>query len=164
MRLRRLEAHEASLLRELRLEALRDAPRSFRDTYSEIAVNPSSYWDELTRSVTEPGQNVALLAYEEDKPVGLVFGLIDHLQGNDGRVGGMWVDPMWRRRGIGAALLQEIARWARERGFERLKLWCVVDSGGPASFYRKLGFQVTGNQESLSAESTLRVAEMELKL
>lgn len=164
MRLRRLEAHESSLLRELRLRALRDAPRSFRDTYSEIAAKPSSYWDDLTRSVTEPGKNVMLLAYEEDKPVGLVFGLVDLVQSKDGRVGGMWVDPMWRRRGIGAALLQEVASWARERGFERLRLWCVVDSVGPGSLYRKLGFQETGNQQPLSAESTLRVAEMELLL
>ena len=164
MRLRRLEAHEASLLRELRLGALRDAPTSFRDTYAEIAVHPSSYWDRLTRSVTEPGKNVAVLAYEEDKPIGLVFGLIDPLQSKVGRVGGMWVDPMWRRRGIGAALLHEVARWARERGFERLRLWCVVDSVGPNSLYRKLGFQETGNQQPLSAESTLRVAEMELML
>jgi len=164
MRLRRLEAHEAGLLRELRLGALRDAPDSFRDTYFDIAARPSSYWVDLTRSVTEAGQNVMFLAYEEDKPVGSVFGLVDRVQSRTGGVGGMWVDPMWRRRGIGEALLQEVVNWSRERGFERLRLWCVMDAVEPGSLYRKLGFQETGNQQPLSEESTLRVAEMELLL
>jgi len=164
MHLRRLEAHESSLLRELRLRALQDAPGSFRDTYADIAAQPSPYWDTLTRSVTEPGQHVMFVAFDDDKPIGSVFGLVDLVQGKDGRVGGMWVDPVWRRRGIGAALLQEVAGWARERGFERLRLWRVVDAVGAGSLYRKLGFVETGNLRPLSGESTLQVAEMELRL
>lgn len=164
MRLRKLGPHESTLLREMRLGALQDAPSSFRDTYSDIAARPSSYWEDLTRSVTEAGQNVMFLACEEDKPVGSAFGLVDRVRSRTGGVGGMWVDPMWRRRGIGEALLQAVVKWAREREFERLRLWCVVDAVGPDSLYRKLGFQETGNQERLSAESTLRVAEMELLL
>jgi len=162
-----LEAHESSLLRELRLRALQDAPNSFRDTYVDIAARPSSYWRDLTRSVTEANQDVMFLACEEDeedRPVGSVFGLVDRVESQTGGVGGMWVDPKWRRRGIGEALLQEVVNWARERGFGRLRLWCVVDAAGPGSLYRKLGFQETGNQQPLSAESTLRVAEMELLL
>ena len=165
MRTRRLEAHESSLLRELRLGALRDAPNSFRDTYSDIAARPASYWDDFTRSVTQADRNVMFLAFEEDKPVGSVFGLVDRVQSSrTGGVGGMWVDPMWRRRGIGEALLQEVLDWARRRGFERLRLWCVADSPGPASLYRKLGFRETGNRQPLSPGSTVQVAEMMLLL
>jgi len=164
MHLRRLEAHETSLLRELRLGALRDAPGSFRDTYVDTAARPSSYWEDLTRSVTEADRNVMFLAYEEDKPVGSVFGFVDRVQSRTGGVGGMWVDPTWRRRGIGEALLKEVVDWSRERGFERLRLWCVMGAVGPGSLYRKLGFRETGNQQPLSADSTLPVAEMELRL
>ncbi|MEJ8816154.1 GNAT family N-acetyltransferase [Variovorax ureilyticus] len=164
MRLRKLEPHESSLLRELRLRALQDAPGSFRDTYSDMAARPSSYWDELTRSVTEANQNVMFLAYEGDHPVGSAFALVDRVRSRTGRAGGMWVEPQWRRRGIGEALLQEVINWARERDFERLQLWCAVDAVGPSSLYRKAGFKETGNQQPLSEESAFRVAEMELPL
>lgn len=164
MRLRRLKPHESNLLRELRLAALLDAPASFRDTYVDIAARPLSYWEELTRSVTQADQNVMFLACEEDRPVGLAFGLVDRAQDRTGRVGGVWVDPAWRRRGIGEALLLEVVDWARARGFERLRLWRVVDAVGPGSLYSKLGFEETGTQQPLSEESALSVAEMELLL
>ncbi|HEY9223433.1 MAG TPA: GNAT family N-acetyltransferase [Variovorax sp.] len=164
MSLRRLESHESSLLRELRLRALQDSPNSFRDTYSDMVARPSSYWDDFTRSVTQADQNAMFLAFEGGKPVGSAFALVDRAQIRTGRAGGIWVDPRWRRHGIGEALLLEVVNWAREREFERLKLWCVVDAIGPSSLYCKVGFKETGNQQPLSEGSPLRAAEMELPL
>ena len=164
MRVRRLEPHESNLVRELRLRALQDSPDSLRDTYADIAARPSSYWEDLTRSVTQADRNVMFLACDADQPVACVFGLVDRVRSRTGRAGGMWVDPGWRRQGIGQALLQEVIRWARERGFERLTLWCVVGAVESGSLYRKMGFRETGNQQPLSEASPLRVAEMELLL
>jgi hypothetical protein len=53
MHLRRLEPHEVGLHRELRLRALQDAPDSFGETFADVAARPSSYWEDLTRSVTD---------------------------------------------------------------------------------------------------------------
>ena len=60
-----------------------DAPESFGETAVEVEARPTSYWEDLTRSVTEPG-----------------------------RVGGMWVDPAWRRRGVGRLLYKTPVRRA----------------------------------------------------
>ena len=108
MHLRKLESHEVSLHRELRLRALQEAPASFGETFADVVVRPSSYWEDLTRSVTESGGHVMFLASEGDDVVGSTYGLLDRDQSEVGRVGGMWVDPAWRRREIGRALLQEI--------------------------------------------------------
>ncbi|MBS0343734.1 MAG: GNAT family N-acetyltransferase [Proteobacteria bacterium] len=151
-------------MRKLRLRALQDAPGSFRDTYADLVVRPSSYWEDLTRSVTQPGRNVMFLACEGDQPVGSAFGLVDHAQARTGRVGGMWVDPRWRRQGIGEGLLQEVIRWAGERDFGCLRLWCVADEVASGSLYRKVGFKETGGQQLLSEGSAICVAEMELQL
>lgn len=165
MRLRKLQPHESSLLRELRLRALQDAPDSFRDTYADAAAQPPSYWKDLARSVTEPGRNAMFLACEvDDEPIGSAFALVDRARSRTGRVGGMWVDPRWRRQGIGNALLQAVIAWARERGFERLVLWCVASAVGPGALYRKAGFRETGIQQQLSEDLPLRVVEMELPL
>mgnify|MGYP001153629181 CR=1 FL=1 len=61
MELRRLASHEVDLHRRLRLRALGDAPDSFGEAYTDVAARPIGYWEELTRSVTEPGPNVMLV-------------------------------------------------------------------------------------------------------
>src|SRR5262245_54299595 len=123
MRLRRLEPHEVSLHRELRLRALQEAPDSFGETFADVAARPLSYWEDLTRSVTESGRHVMFLAFEDNDVLGSAYGLLDRGQSEVGRVGGMWVEAAWRRGGVGRALLQHVLRWAREGGLSRLALW-----------------------------------------
>jgi GNAT superfamily N-acetyltransferase len=162
MHVRKLEHHELDLHRELRLRALRDSPDAFRDTYAEIVTRPSSYWKELTQAVTERG-DVMFIAYQEFA-LGSVYGFADRTASRMARLGGMWVDPAWRRRGIGEALLNEVVGWSRNLGHERLRLWSVVGSPGPLALYRKAGFVATGKEEPLALASTLSIAEMEMKL
>ena len=51
----------------------------------------------------------------------------------------LYVRPEHRRRGVGLALLKELARLARERGCARME-WAVLDWNKPAiDFYLKLG-------------------------
>ena len=53
----------------------------------------------------------------------------------------LFVDPAWRGRGCGRALLIHLARLAVERGCGRLE-WSVLDWNEPAiRFYRSLGAQ-----------------------
>jgi len=62
-----LDSHESDLHRELRLRALRDAPDSFGEAYAELAARPPSYWEDLNRSVTEPGRHAMFIAWEGDR-------------------------------------------------------------------------------------------------
>ncbi|MBI5580772.1 MAG: GNAT family N-acetyltransferase [Deltaproteobacteria bacterium] len=65
----------------------------------------------------------------------------------------LYIEPAWRGKGIGRALLSCVARLAKESGCGRLE-WAVLDWNEPAiSFYQKLGarplqdwtiFRVTG--------------------
>jgi GNAT superfamily N-acetyltransferase len=51
----------------------------------------------------------------------------------------IFVDPKWRRNGLGRQLLEHLARIANERGYGRLE-WSVLDWNQPAiSFYKALG-------------------------
>jgi|SRR5882724_7039575 len=71
-----------------------------------------SYWEDLTRSVTESGRQVMVLAYEGNDVLGSAYGLRDRDRSEMGRVGGMWVESAWRRRGVGRALLENVRpRW-----------------------------------------------------
>src|SRR5262245_41506953 len=114
--LRRLGPGEVDLHRDVRLRALRESPASFGEAFEDAAARPTSYWEQLTRSVTEPSAQVMFLAWEDTQVVGSAYGLLDREHTETGRVGGMWVEPAWRRRGVGAALLQDVFGWARTRG------------------------------------------------
>jgi GNAT superfamily N-acetyltransferase len=161
MRLRTLEPHEVSLHRELRLRALREAADSFGETFADVVARPTSYWEDLTRSVTEPGHHVMFLAYAGSDVVGSTYGLLDQDQGEVGRVGGMWVDPAWRRRGVGRALLQQVFSWARGHRLSRLGLWAPSHSRAALGLYAEAGFRETGKRRPLPTNPTLEILEME---
>jgi GNAT superfamily N-acetyltransferase len=153
-----------SLHRDLRLRALRDAPDSFGETFADVVARPTSYWEALTRSVTEPERQIMFLACEDEDVLGSAYGLFDSERSETGRVGGMWVDPAWRRRGVGRTLLQGVFGWARERGLSRLGLWAPAHSPAAMALYRQAGFKETRNRRPLPANPSLQIVEMESQL
>src|SRR5882724_12944186 len=149
MQLRTLEPHEVHLHREVRLRALADAPDVFGVVVSEVEAQPMSYWEELTRSVTQPGGQVMFLACEGDTVLGSAYGLLDRDQREAGRVGGMWVAPASRRQGIGRALLHAVMAWARGHQLMRLGLWAPAHSPAAVALYQQAGFRETGRRRRL---------------
>lgn len=161
MRIRRLEPHEADLHRALRLRALHDAPESFADRFADVDTRPAAYWDDLTRSVTEPGRHVMFLAFAGDTACGCAYGLLDHEQSYRGRVGGMWVDPAHRRQGVGHALLRAVIGWARERAMTHLGLWAPAHNPAALTLYHHAGFLDTGRRQMLPGNPAVEIVEME---
>ena len=164
MYLRKLTSHEVGLHRDLRLRALRDAPDSFGETLADAAARSMSYWEELTRSVTEPGRHVMFVACEDEDVLGSAYGLLDRERGDAGRVGGVWVEPAWRRRGVGRALLQEVFGWARARGLSRLCLSAPAHSPAAIALYSRVGFRDTGDRRPLPTNPSLWIVAMEAEL
>jgi len=164
MRIRELQRHEWALFRELRLRALGDAPDAFARTLAETLAQPDSYWIQITQSVTEPGGQVMFIGEEEGRAVGLAFGLFDKERRKTGHVGGMWVEPAARGRGVGRALLDAAIAWARSRDLDRMELW-VTEGNAPAErLYQRAGFSDTGRREPLPSNPSLRTTQMALTL
>ena len=164
MHVRTLSPHEVTLHRELRLRALHDAPDSFGETFADVDAQPAAYWERLTRAVTEPADQVMFLACEGSDVIGVTYGLVDRERGDTGRVGGLWVDAAWRRRGVGWALLQEVVGWARSRGFTRLALWASAHSAAAAALYSRAGFRATGARRPLPSNPAVSIVAMEADL
>jgi len=83
-----------------------------------------------------------LLAYWADEPAGfaLYFRNFSTFLGKTGiYLEDLFVEPAYRGRGIGKALLIRLAEIARERGYGRME-WAVLDWNRPAiDFYKSLG-------------------------
>jgi aminoglycoside 6'-N-acetyltransferase len=57
---------------------------------------------------------------------------------------GIAVDPAWRGRGVGTALLQAAESWARERGATRMSLGLDAFNTGARRLYERVGYQTWG--------------------
>ena len=162
MIVRALRRDEATLLRDLRLRALVDAPAAFAHTHAEIAAKPGEYWDEMTTSVTSA--NVLFVAEEGDRPLGMAFGILQHDRPELAHLGGMWVDPGARSAGVGRALTSAVLEWARARGFERIGLW-VTEGNAPAiALYERMEFRRSGRRDQHPVYQDLDIVEMERAL
>jgi len=76
----------------------------------------------------------------------------------DGRIGRMAVRREWRRRGVGAALLEALLDQARGRAFSRVTLHAQIHAAG---FYRRFGFSERGGA---FLEAGIPHVEMRLEL
>src|SRR5687767_1541582 len=118
LELRRVECDDWKLWREVRLAALRDAPYAFGSTLAEWTDqgDTQSRWRDRLEAVP-----LNLVAIADGTAVGQASGTPIR---EDGRVEviSMWVAPTSRGQGIGIALLDEIATWAREQGASAILL------------------------------------------
>ncbi len=73
----------------------------------------------------------------------------------------LYVRPEWRGRGMGRAILRELARIARARGCGRMEWWCLDWNEPSIGFYRSLGAEAMDEWTvyRLSGDTLERLAE-----
>jgi len=98
------------------------------------------------RIVADPSQHL-LVADADGRIVGTVHLIaIPHLSRSckpSGLLESMVVDEAYRRKGVGAALLREVQRLAREAGCYKLALSSNLARRGAHRFYSRLGWKRT---------------------
>jgi putative acetyltransferase len=78
------------------------------------------------------------LAQAGDDAIGCVA--LRPLPGGIGEVKRMYVDPAWRGRGVGRALLETLIARAREMGYQAVRLGTVAEMTAARALYASLGF------------------------
>lgn len=128
---------------------------------SEVVATEASIRD----SLFGPRRTAAaLIARVGDEPVGFAVWFYSYstFLGRPGlHLEDLFVQPAWRGRGFGRALLRHLASMAVERGCGRME-WAVLDWNELAiGFYKKLGAKAMDEWTTfrLTGESLKRVAE-----
>lgn len=148
---RPLGPSDAAVFQQCRLRALRDAPEAFGSTYEEEADLAT---ETVAGLLAPPGDSaqVVLGAFLEDASGGgaLVGIIVCHREHrlkarHKATVGGMYVAPEARGRGIGRALLERAVEEARGwPGVEKLTLTVVERAAAARALYRAAGFTPYG--------------------
>lgn len=156
--IRCLKPHEWQLLKALRVRALAEAPQSYWETADEVGARDDVYWMTFARKLTTPGGSRMFIVGHDESVAGFIFG-VKH-DGDEYRVGGLWVDPMQRRKGLGTSLVQEVVRWAkRDSNTAVIQLWCPI--GSTESFYERNGFHSLNRFRPHDADGR-QIVEMEI--
>jgi GNAT superfamily N-acetyltransferase len=138
-------------LRDIRLEALRDAPAAFGSTYEREAPCGEAQWrDRISRGGTFLAYLPELSASE---PVGLIGGYREDPVTVE--LVSMYVRPRARGRGVGEALVAAVIGWARDQNAAEVHLW-VTETNAPArALYERCGFALTDEQQPLPSDPSL---------
>lgn len=159
---RRIGPDEWREWREVRLAALADSPDVFAGEEGKAADYDEAGWRERLND----SYGVWALAVADSetgpRPVGQIGAWVP--MGNTPTLVQTWVDPAWRGRQVGDALVREVLAWARERDYERMDLW-VLEKNLPArQLYQRHGFTPTGEFVPCPDGPQLREERMVLSL
>lgn len=136
----RIRADQADVLRDLRLSGLEEAPSAFGGRYDEIASRPEQYWAEHVAHYADSDDAATFLLYRAGRAVGMTGAYLEGGRRDHAYICNMWVDPVFRRGGAGARLVDTANRWLADKGAERINAWVVETNQTALRFYETLGF------------------------
>ncbi len=142
--LRILAADEWQVFREIRLEALREAPYAFGSTFEswQGGGDTEQRWRERLTNVP-----FNVIAYFGGKPAGMVSGVRCDV-GAEIELISMWVAPFARGKGVAIALVNAVLEWADAQQIEKVSLRVMEGNTRAKAFYLRRGFVDTGEAHS----------------
>jgi ribosomal protein S18 acetylase RimI-like enzyme len=153
---RRLRSGDVDLFRTVRLAALEDSPDAFGETLEGACV---ADWHARTIGGATLSDRAVFVAVAHDLPVGMVFVRCAAIP-DPAFLGGMWVSPEFRRRGVGRLLVQHALVFLRSAGQVDVSLWVTRGHSEVLAFYRSLGFRETGATSTLRPGSDVIIDEL----
>ena len=136
--------------RDIRLQALRDAPDAFGSTYADQVLLGEAHW---RQRVTGGGLFLAWIPEVSPPEASTVepAGMAGGYQEVPGVVEliSMFVRPQARGRGVGAALIDAVIGWARARDASSVHLWVTETNSSARLLYERRGFTVTAERQPL---------------
>jgi GNAT superfamily N-acetyltransferase len=145
------------VLRDLRVQALTDAPEAFSSTLERELARTLEDW----RKWMAPGVTFLLLAAGE--PRGLVAGVYDAQDRAVVHLMAMWVHPGVRGSDAADLLVAAVKKWAAEVGAMELRLSVVETNARARRFYERSGFGATGRRGVVTKSGEAEI-EMEWKV
>jgi ribosomal protein S18 acetylase RimI-like enzyme len=163
IRLERITLQNVLAFKTIRLCALKSDPTAFGSTYAKESPFSDDEW--IKRAVRWSSEgSIAYLALNGENACGLVACCTDEHDPERAHVISMWVDPGWRRAGVGTALIEGLQWWASSRKIRELVLMVTHINTGAIGFYQRMGFQRTGKTEPYPNDQAITEYEMVLPL
>ena len=152
--IRRIRASEGAALRDIRLRAIGDSPEAFAVSHAATVAQGEEAWTAWATMSAEGDSRVLYVATDAGRWFGLAGGMLDAPQQAVASLISMWVDPLYRGRGLGRQLVEHVAAWARHRGACRLELWVTEGNGAAIALYTRCGFRMSTERQPHPVDPT----------
>ncbi len=121
----------------MRLAALKEAPYAFGSTYEGEAGAGEDWWRQRL------ADRARFVAEVDGEAAGIVSGGDSAIEGT-AAITTMWVDPRFRRQGVGNLLVKAVLEWARSDGYSHVLLWVTEGNLEAEKLYERNAFVRTG--------------------
>jgi GNAT superfamily N-acetyltransferase len=143
-------AEEWQILRDIRLEALQDAPTAFGSTYAKQAAYVEADW---RRRISRGATFFAFASGDGATPDGLVGGFQEKPETVE--LVSLWVRPHVRGAGVGDALVAAVIDWAGTVNATSVHLWLTEANQHARKLYERCGFRATDERQPMPANDSL---------
>jgi ribosomal protein S18 acetylase RimI-like enzyme len=154
---RRAVLGDEPILREIRLQALSDAPDAFGSSYEREVARTTADW----QGWMSPG--VAFILCEPAGARGMVAGLRDEADLEIVHLMAMWVHPKVRGSGGADELVEAVLAWAQSEGAKVVRLKVIQGNDRARRFYERMDFRSTGREEIRLRDGAIEL-EMERRV
>jgi len=151
MEIRPVRTGEGARLRELRLQAIRNAPEAFFFPLDTEANLTAADWERWAGAE----DRVMFVAVEYGRWLGMAGCALRPDGSGTLDATGMWVTPAARGRRLGELLIDEIVEWGRHRGATVMEFAVTESNTFAIGLYRRLGFTPTGRRRRLASNPQL---------
>ncbi len=148
---RRAALGDEAILRELRLEAMCEAPDAFGSTYEREVARTTADWGRWM----SPG--VTFILSEPAGARGMVAGVRDETDPAVVHLMAMWVHPQIRGSGGADELVAAVVAWAESVGAKLVRLKVIQGNDRARHFYERMGFYPTGKEEVRERDGLIEV-------
>jgi GNAT superfamily N-acetyltransferase len=145
---------DISTLRQLRLEALSEAPVAFGSTYERELGRSTADWQRWI------SPNMTFILYVAEKARGMAAGVRDETDPAVVHLMAMWVHPQIRGSGGADALAAAVIAWARSNAATCVRLKVIQGNDRARHCYVRLGFSPTGQTQVRERDGLI---EMEME-
>jgi len=147
------------LWREVRLQALAEAPHAFTSTlaYWQGEGDQEQQW---RARLAIPGSR-NLIAYLGEHAAGMASGVPASDDPDGIELRSLWVSPGARGKGVGDRFLDDIEQWAAGLGLRTMRLSVMPSNHAAMRLYRRHGFNDTREQGDPTPDGTSRKIVME---
>ncbi len=145
--IRKLQPHESSIYREVRLSCLKNVPQYFGSTYEEEALNPRLMFETFIENGAP--DHVMFGAFDEGRLIGITgFNRMARQRAmHRGEIVQVYVDSKYRGQNLGEKLIRRALEYAFTLdGIEQVQLSVIASNQTAIQLYEKLGFKTFGVQ------------------
>jgi ribosomal protein S18 acetylase RimI-like enzyme len=143
--IRQLNADDWRVFRDVRLAALQDSPECVGRHYAKERDGSEQQWRTFLQQASR------FVAVVDNHPVGTASVAGSSFSGAADIVS-VWVDPHFRRRGIGDALIVAVIEWAKHKDLRQALLYVNEGCDDAERLYQRHGFRRTGEAQRVDGD------------